>query len=200
MKKGYIKDKKLETTDEQKAPNMNLELDVMIQKATQVVADRYEKQIKRLTKFHEKEMQTLIDGRKSFRKPSLFARLTRRYKDIYIVYNHRMPVYCHRSDCTTKGEGVNWGIEAICTELEEALWYADEYFIQWEGYADHTSVKILHLQVDRRNRHGAIVNDVTLTLKDWDPEKRRMVKTKFEKQTADSLIINSLVKNRPKYE
>jgi hypothetical protein len=200
MKDNIKKEKKLEIIDEQKAPNMNLDIDMMIQNATQLVTNRYEAELKKQKRFHHKEMQTLINGGKAFYKPSLWARLSRRYKDIYIVYNHKMPVYCHRSNCETKGEGVNWGIEAITTDLESALGYADSYFEEWQGHSDYTSVKILHLQVDRRSRQGALVDDVTLALKDWNPDKRKMVKSKLEGQTADSQIINSLVKNRPKYE
>jgi hypothetical protein len=200
MKDNMKKEKKLEMIDEKKAPNMNLDIDMMIQNATQIVTNRYEGELKKQQRFHNKEMQTLINGRKSSFKPSLWARLSRRYKDIYIVYNHKMPVYCHRSDCETKGEGVNWGIEAITTDLESALGHADAYFEEWTGYNNYTSVKILHLQVDRRGRNGALVEDVTLNLRDWNPDKRKMIKVKLQEQTADSQIINSLVKNRPKYD
>ena len=192
--------KKLPVVEEQEKPHdIELETDFMIQRATQAVADRYEAQIKRLKRFHEKEMQTLIDGRKSSIKPSLWARLTRRYKDIYIVYNHRMPVYCHRRDCETATEGVNWGIEHIGTTIESAMEAADAYFYEWRNHSEHVSVKILHLQVDRRSTRGAVVQDITLKLKDWNPEKKKMTHETLEGTSADSAIINSLVANRPSY-
>jgi len=197
------KPKKLKMIDDDKEPkpqNMSLDTDIMIQKATQIVTNRYEKEIKRLKRFHEKEMQTLIDGRKTFRKPSFWSRMTRRYKDIYILYNHRMPVYCHRSDCETAGSGVNWGMECISTDLEEIMQAADEYFYEWRHHSDYASMKILHLQVDRRSSKGAIVKDVTMLYKDWNPETKKLTKDKISEVTADSSIVNSLVANRPSYK
>ncbi len=193
------KGKKLPVVEEQKSHEMDLSIDMMIQNATQVVTNRYEKEIKRLKRFHEKEMQTLIDGRKSFIKPSFWSRFTRRFKDIYILYNHRMPVYCHRSDCETAGSGVNWGIEYISTNLEEVMEATDEYFYEWRNYTDHVSMKILHLQVDRRSTKGAIVKDITLAYKDWNPETKKLTKDNLQEVTADSAIVNSLVQNRPGY-
>ena len=193
------KEKKLVMAEEQKSHEMDLNLDMMVQKATQAVTNRYEMKIKQLTRFHEKEMQTLIEGRKTFVKPSFWSRFNKRFKDIYILYNHRMPVYCHRSDCETASSGVNWGIEYISTDLEKIMEAADEYFYEWRNYPDHTSMKILHLQVDRRSRKGAIVKDVTMSYTDWNPETKQLTKDKLEKVTADSAIVDSLVKNRPGY-
>ena len=133
-------------------------------------------------------------------KPSLWARITRRYKDIYIVYNHRMPVYCHRKDCETATEGVNWGIEWIGTTIEGAMEAADEYFYEWRHHVAYASIKILHMQVDRRSTRGAVVKDITLKMKDWNPESKKMTKASLEESTADSAIVNSLVANRPSYK
>lgn len=186
--------------EEAKPHQMELETDMIVQKATQAVANRYEAEIKRLKRFHEKEMETLIKGRKSMFKPSLWARITRRYKDIYIVYNHRMPVYCHRKDCETATEGVNWGIEWIGTTIEGAMEAADEYFYEWRHHVSYASIKILHMQVDRRSTRGAVVKDITLKMKDWNPESKKMAKASLEESTADSAIVNSLVANRPSYK
>ena len=186
--------------EEAKPHHMELETDMIVQNATQAVADRYEAEIKRLKRFHEKEMETLIKGRKSMIKPSLWARITRRYKDIYIVYNHRMPVYCHRKDCETATEGVNWGMEWIGTTIEGAMEAADEYFYEWRNHANYASIKILHLQVDRRSTKGAVVKDITLKMKDWNPESKKLAKASLEESTADSAIVNSLVANRPSYK
>lgn len=186
--------------EEAKPHQMELETDMIVQKATQAVANRYEAEIKRLKRFHEKEMETLIKGRKSMIKPSLWARITRRYKDIYIVYNHRMPVYCHRKDCETATEGVNWGIEWIGTTIEGAMEAADEYFYEWRHHVNYASIKILHMQVDRRSTRGAVVKDITLKMKDWNPESKKMTKASLEESTADSAIVNSLVANRPSYK
>ena len=62
--------------EEAKPHQMELETDMIVQKAAQAVANRYEAEIKRLKRFHEKEMETLIKGRKSMIKPSLWARIT----------------------------------------------------------------------------------------------------------------------------
>lgn len=186
--------------EETKPHQMDLETDMIVQKATQAVTNRYEAEIKRLKRFHEKEMETLIKGRKSMIKPSLWARITRRYKDIYIVYNHRMPVYCHRKDCETATEGVNWGIEWIGTTVEGAMEAADEYFYEWRNHVNYASIKILHMQVDRRSTRGAVVKDITLKMKDWNPESKKMAKASLEESTADSAIVNSLVANRPSYK
>ena len=186
--------------EETKPHQMDLETDMIVQKATQAVANRYEAEIKRLKRFHEKEMETLIKGRKSMIKPSLWAKITRRYKDIYIVYNHRMPVYCHRKDCETATEGVNWGIEWIGTTVEGAMEAADEYFYEWRNHVNYASIKILHMQVDRRSTRGAVVKDITLKMKDWNPESKKMAKASLLESTADSAIVNSLVANRPSYK
>ena len=76
---------------------------------------------------------------------------------------------------------------------------ADEYFYEWRNHSEHVSVKILHLQVDRRSTRGAVVKDITLKLKDWNPEKKKMTQETLEATTVDSAIINSLVANRPSY-
>jgi len=189
-----------EENNDEKPHQMELETDMIVQRATQAVTNRYEAEIKRLKSFHEKEMDTLIEGKKSMIKPSLWARITRRYKDIYIVYNHRMPVYCHRKDCETATSGVNWGMEFIGTTIEGAMEAADEYFYEWRNHSNYASVKILHLQVDRRSTRGAVVKDITLKMKDWNPDAKKMAQASLENSTADSAIVNSLVANRPSYK
>ena len=81
---------------ENSAPIVNLEAEMQFQQATQAVADRYEAQIAKLRDHHEKEMQSLLMGMEAdlISKPSLWARLIGRYKDIFIVFNHKLPVWC----------------------------------------------------------------------------------------------------------
>ena len=98
-----------ESTTQQLPQTADLEIDMMIQNATQLVTNRYEKEIRKERDLHRAEMQNLTDGMKTWKKPSLWARLTGRYKDIYLVLNHRVPIYCHKTDCEVKGRGHNWG-------------------------------------------------------------------------------------------
>ena len=65
-------------------PKVNLKDEMMFQRATQQIAERYEDQIRQLRKMHEREMNSMLEGMADSltSKPSLWARLTRRYKDI----------------------------------------------------------------------------------------------------------------------
>ena len=45
---------------DESAPMVDLEAEMQFQAATQAVADRYEEQIRKLKKYHEKEMQSLL--------------------------------------------------------------------------------------------------------------------------------------------
>ena len=105
--------------------------DLYVQQQTQKVAERYERKMKQLQMFHDLEMENAITGGEEemiIQKPSLWARLTRRFKDVYIVFNHNMPVYCHKKDCPTRREGIRWGIEAITSDLGVAFDYMRTYF------------------------------------------------------------------------
>ena len=98
--------------------------DLYVQQQTQKVAERYERKMKQLQMFHDLEMENAISGGEEemiIQKPSLWARLTRRFKDVYIVFNHNMPVYCHKKDCPTRREGIRWGIEAITSDLWSSI-------------------------------------------------------------------------------
>jgi hypothetical protein len=181
-----------------KAPTQDLEWDMAMQRAGQVITDRYEKEIKTKEKHHRKEMQNFLDGQKSFVKPRWIDRLMGRYKDLYLVYNHLQPIYCHKSNCPTKSEGVNWGIEVLTLDLDVALGYIDEYF---ENYPNHGSAKLLHIQIDRRtNRTGQVVSDHTFLLKDWDSQKKRYIRDDMESESVEHKILASLAEDRRKWK
>jgi hypothetical protein len=184
--------------EDTKAPTQDLEWDMAMQRAGQVITDRYEKEIKKQANNHRKEMQNFLDGQKSFVKPRWIDKLFGRYKDLYLVYNHMVPVFCHKSKCPTKGEGVNWGIEALTLDLDVALGYIDEYF---ETYPHCGSAKLLHIQIDRRtNRTGQVVSDHTFLLKDWDSTKKRYIQEEMELESVEHRIIASLAEDRKKWK
>ena len=153
---------------ENSAPVVDLESEMIFQQATQAVADRYEEQIKQLREHHSKEMNSLLMGLSDelTSKPSLWARITGRYKDIFVVFNHNLPVWCPKKECPTRRDGINWGIEAVTTDLGMAFDYIRTYF---ERNADHpyAHAKLLHLQVDRRRGGGAVVDELSWTWPAW---------------------------------
>ncbi len=174
---------------ETSAPLVDLESELQFQAATQAVADRYEAQIKKLREHHEKEMQSLLMGIESdlISKPSLWAKLTRRYKDIYIVFNHNIPVWCPKKACPTRRDGINWGIEAVTTELNIAFDYISDYFNRNKDN-DYAHAKLLHLQVDRRRGLGAVVDELSWTWALWRNSDHYQDKRKVSARTVDKLI------------
>jgi hypothetical protein len=171
------------------APLVNLEEELAFQQATQTVANRYEEQIRKLKDHHAKEMQSLLQGSESFTKPSLWARLTGRYKDIFIVFNHNLPVWCPKKECPTRREGINWGIEAVTTNLDTALNYISDYF-ERNSDNDWAHAKLLHLQVDRRKGRGAVVDELSWTWALWRNSDHFDDKRKITAKMTSELIKN----------
>lgn len=174
---------------DESAPMVDLEAEMQFQAATQAVADRYEEQIRKLKKYHEKEMQSLLMGIDAdlISKPSLWARLTRRYKDIYVVFNHNLPVWCPKKACPTRREGINWGIEAVTTELNIAFDHISDYFNRNKDN-DYAHAKLLHLQVDRKRGQGAVVDELSWTWALWRNSDHYHDKRKVSAKTVDKLI------------
>jgi len=169
------------------APLVNLEDEMAFQQATQAVANRYEEQIRKLRESHAKEMQSLLMGSESFIKPSFMSRLLGRYKDIFIVFNHNIPVWCPKKACPTRREGINWGIEAVTTNLDTALNSISEYF-ERNSDNDWAHAKLLHLQVDRRRGSGAVVDELSWTWPLWRNSDHFDDKRKISAKMADKLI------------
>lgn len=147
---------------------VDLESEMAFQQATQAIADRYEKQIKQLREHHSKEMNSVLLGLSDelTAKPTLWARITGRYKDIFIVFNHNTPVWCPKKECPTRREGINWGIEAVTIDLSVAFDHIRAYM---ERNADnpYAHAKLLHLQVDRRKGSGAVVDEMSWSWAMW---------------------------------
>jgi len=196
MKQKPPTEVKIETT-ETGSLKQNLEIDLVIQRATQEVTDRYEGIMRKERDELHREMQNFTDGQKTFVKPRLRDRFFGRIKDLYLVMNHRIPVYCPKSGCPIKGKGVNFGIEAITADLDTALGYIDAYF---DKYPERGSAKLIHMQVDRRShRTGAIVNDYTFLVGDWDPERRQHIRAEIDGMSADQMVVASLLEDRKSY-
>ena len=172
---------------ETSAPLVNLEDEMAFQQASQAVADRYEKQIRKLKESHAKEMQSLLMGSESFFKPSFISRLFGRYKDIFIVFNHNIPVWCPKKACPTRREGINWGIEAVTTNLDTALNSISEYF-ERNSDNDWAHAKLLYLQVDRRRGSGAVVDELSWTWPLWRNSDHFDDKRKISAKMADKLV------------
>ena len=124
----------------------------------------FQKEMQQQRELHIREMNSYMEGiaDQLTSKPSLWARITGRYKDIFIVYNHNIPIYCSKSECPTKRSGVNWGIEAVTTDLTVAFDALRNYFNRC-GELPFAYAKILHLQVDRRKGLGAVVDEMSWT-------------------------------------
>tara|TARA_B100001778_G_C18533355_1_gene604734 strand:- start:500 stop:1108 length:609 start_codon:yes stop_codon:yes gene_type:complete len=174
---------------EESAPMVDLEAEMQFQAATQAVADRYEEQIRKLREHHQKEMQSLLMGIDAdlISKPSLWARLTGRYKDIYVIFNHNLPVWCPKKACPTRREGINWGIEAVTTELNIAFDHISDYFNRNKDN-DYAHAKLLHLQVDRKRGQGAVVDELSWTWALWRNSDHYHDKRKVSAKTVDKLV------------
>ena len=177
---------------ENSAPIVNLEDEMAFQQATQAVADKYEAQIRKIKDHHAKEMQSLMMGLEVdlVSKPSLWSRITRRYKDVFIVYNHNLPVWCPKKACPTRREGINWGIEAVTTDLGMALDYISDYFNR-NQHNDYAHAKLLHLQVDRTRGNGAVVDELSWTWAHWRNSDHFHDKKKVSAKMVKNLVKQS---------
>ena len=120
------------------------------------MTDRYERMMLDKTNEHREEMKNFIEGQKYWVKPSLWARITGRYKDMYLVFNHLRPHHC--THCGTNQVGVNFGIEAMTLDLETALTYIDELFEKYTGakspsFAHPSRQKVSKKRTDRERLH-----------------------------------------------
>ena len=180
----------LEPSNSEEALNYEFE----IQRATQIVTDRYEKMLLDKTNEHQEEMKNFIEGQKYWVKPSLWARITGRYKDMYLVYNHLRAHHC--THCGANHVGVNFGIESMTLDLETALTHIDELFDKYEG----GKARLLHIQVDRRSRRsGQIVNDYTFLTRDWDADRRKYITDEITSNSAASKVFGSLAEDTKNY-
>ena len=177
---------------ESSAPVVNLGDEMAFQQATQIVADRYEEQIRRLKDHHAKEMQSLLMGMEVdlVSKPSLWSKITRRYKDVFIVFNHNLPVWCPKKACPTRREGINWGIESVTTDLGMALDHISDYFSRNQEN-DYAHAKLLHLQVDRSRGNGAVVDELSWTWALWRNSDHFHDKKKISAKMANNLVKQS---------
>lgn len=168
--------------------------DFMIQKATQRVTDTYERKLLAQQNNHRKEMENFIEGQKFWVKPSLWARITGRYKDMYMVWNHLRPHHC--TACGSNTIGVNFGIESLTLDLETALTHIDELF---EKYPNGRA-RLFHIQVDRRTRRsGQIVKDYTFLTADWDSEQRKYITEDIKSNSAANRVFASLQEDTRNY-
>ncbi len=148
----------------------SLEREMALQKRDQEMKNSHEREIRKLKDFHKRELQNALDGMKEEapKMPFWKAIFRRKTDNLFIVYNHNLPVYCHLKKCPTRREGVNFGIEAITKDPETAFWYISKYFEEYGKYP-FCFAKILWVKVDKRNRQGAIVKDFTWKYGDWEP-------------------------------
>ena len=168
-----------------------LEFDMAIQRATQIVTDKYEKELFRIKKNQTREMQSFIDGQKIFVKPRFIDRLFGRFKDMYIVFNHMRPWHCKH--CGTNYDGANDGIECVTLDIDTALGYIDEIFDKY----DKGKARLVHVQVDRRSsRTGQVVDVYNFLMRDWDPEKKQYMTHKLLEESVENRIHASLVEDR----
>jgi|GEM_PF-6586962 len=189
------------TTQDQKATiKDNLEFQLALQRANEETTIHYKDRIEKLTKMHQHELQNLLTAQVSYKKPKLWDRLRGKYKDIYILFNNRMPLRCGHCGEKTK-EGVNGGIEEVCLDYESALELCDEFFEKWRDFSGYSfvSLRIVHIQVERKDsRRGAFVRDITLDRKDWNPDVKKKTRKELQKITADKLVVDSLMSMRPR--
>ena len=173
-------------------PVVDLEEEMRHQRATQHIAEKYDKEIRKMRAMHEREMNSIIQGMSEAltSKPSLWARLTGRYKDIYIIFNHNLPVWCSKKSCPTRREGINFGIEAITTDLGVAFDALRHYF-ERGGDLDYAHAKLLHVQVDRRRCQCAVVEEMSWTWPLWRNSDHFDDMRKIRANTVQNLIKRS---------
>ena len=79
--------------------------------------------------------------------------------------------------------------------MEEVKNYT-ETWKEYSGMSFH-SVKIIHVQVDRRgSRQGMVVRDITID--HWDEERKNDLTKQLNEVTADKMVLDSLMSMRPK--
>jgi len=170
-------------------PKADLAKEMEFQRHTQLMQDKHDKHIAQIREHHSKEMNSVMMGLAAERisKPSLWARLTGRYKDIFVIFNHNLPVWCSKKDCPTRREGINFGIEGVTTSLHQAMEYVREYF---EKVGDHpyAHAKILHLQVDRRKGRGSVVDEMSWTWPIWRNSNQFDDERKISAKMVDKMI------------
>ena len=188
------------TDDKKEQIRDNLEFQLALQRANEEVTSHYREREQKLKSLHNHEIQNLTDAQITYIKPKLWHRITGRYKDIYILMNGKIPMICPADGCKVRFAGVNNGFEAIALDIETALEMAEDYFencSEYGGYSFH-SLKILHIQLDRRStRRGVVVRNISLDRKKWREEKEK-TRADLEKITANKLVIDSLMSMRPK--
>ena len=187
--KEKVREQMKEKGDQNGALMKDITQDLYVQQQTQKVAERYERKMKQLQMFHDLEMENAISGGEEemiIQKPSLWARLTRRFKDVYIVFNHNMPVYCHKKDCPTRREGIRWGIEAITSDLGVAFDYMRPYFTKYGEYPQ-AFAKMLHIRMDRRKGAGVVVSDVSYSYDTWRNSDAYDDEKKIKRKTLEAL-------------
>ena len=189
------------SNDQKEAVRDKLEFSMAMQRATQEINQHWEDRISKLKDLHSHELQNLTDGQRTYSKPKLLDRLRGRYRDHYILFNNKVPIFCHKEGCDSRRKGVNFGVESICLTREQALDAAAEYWERmksFNGYSFH-SLSIVHFQVDRfGSQKGVIVRNITLDQKDWNEEVRSQTKKELSKVTADKLVLDSLMSMRPR--
>jgi len=190
------------SADKKEQVKENLEWDMAIQRATQEINQHWENRIKKIKELHNHEMQNMVSGsRMSFSKPRLIDRLRGRYRDHYILFNNKIPVFCERKECSQRKNGVDYGVEAICLSREHALEAAEAYWAERKEYNGYSfnSLSIIHFQVDRfGSRQAMVVRNITIDQREWNDEKRSKVKKELDKVTAENLVLDSLMSARPK--
>ena len=187
--KEKVREQMKEKGDQNGALMKDITQDLYVQQQTQKVAERYDRKMKQLQMFHDLEMENAISGGEEemiIQKPSLWARLTRRFKDVYIVFNHNMPVYCHKKDCPTRREGIRWGIEAITSDLGVAFDYMRTYFKKYGEYPQ-AFAKMLHIRMDRRKGAGVVVSDVSYSYDTWRNSDAYDDEKKIKRKTLEAL-------------
>lgn len=190
------------TKDQKQAVKEKLEWETTLQRATQEINQHWEDRMRKLKDLNAHEMQNLTEGgRQTFSKPKLLDRLRGRYRDHYILFNNKIPIFCERKECSQRKKGVDFGVEAICLSREQALAAAEEYWEERKMYNGYSfnSLSIVHFQVDRfGSRHGMIVRNITLDQREWNDEEREKTKKELGKITAEKMVLDSLMSMRPK--
>ena len=189
------------TKDEKDKVREKLEFEMVIQKATQEINNHWEERVAKLKDMQAHEMQNIMTAQRTFSKPKWIDRIRGRYRDLYILFNNKIPIFCDQAECKSRRKGVDYGVQAICLSREQALDAAEEYWNNLKAFTGYSfnSLSILHFQVDRYgSREGMVVRDITLDQKEWNEETKEATKNELNKVTADKLVLDSLMSARPR--
>lgn len=149
----------------------DIEGDVMIQRISQEIVEKYEKRISEMRSSFQQELSNVVTSLQNQQPPkkrfslNLFGKTPEK---VFIVYNHNSPVYCYKKECPTRRTGFNHGIECVTFDLDIAHQKIDEY---WGKNRGNPAAFIKLIEIDVDGDTGVPEQSVIIPLEMWEDNK-----------------------------